>query len=101
MTDGCKEYWWFARFSRLWFRVRTLGGYFASGKGGIVLQQPPQYAAMPKDFKVGDHVRWNSEAGHVSGIIKKIAANTKFKGYHTTLHGKRPNTSSRVTKRSM
>jgi hypothetical protein len=23
-------------------------------------------------FKVGDHVRWNSEAGHVSGHIIKI-----------------------------
>ena len=37
---------------------------------------------MPKDFKVGDHVRWNSEAGRVSGvIIKKITSDTKFKGY--------------------
>ena len=23
-------------------------------------------------FKVGDHVRWNSEAGHVSGHITKV-----------------------------
>ncbi|HJR15043.1 MAG TPA: DUF2945 domain-containing protein [Rhodanobacteraceae bacterium] len=23
-------------------------------------------------FKVGDHVKWNSEAGHVSGVITKI-----------------------------
>jgi hypothetical protein len=23
-------------------------------------------------FKVGDHVRWNSEAGHVSGRIIKV-----------------------------
>lgn len=23
-------------------------------------------------FKVGDHVRWNSEAGHVSGRIVKV-----------------------------
>jgi Hypervirulence associated proteins TUDOR domain len=37
---------------------------------------------MPKTFKIGDHVRWNSEAGRVSGvIIRKVAANTKFKGY--------------------
>ena len=27
---------------------------------------------MPSDFKVGDHVTWNSEAGHVSGHITKI-----------------------------
>jgi len=37
---------------------------------------------MEKDFKVGDHVRWNSEAGRVSGVITgKVTANTKFKGY--------------------
>jgi hypothetical protein len=35
-----------------------------------------------KTFKVGDHVRWNSEAGIVSGtIIKKIVTDTLFKGY--------------------
>ncbi|MCM8729533.1 DUF2945 domain-containing protein [Hephaestia sp. GCM10023244] len=27
---------------------------------------------MRHDFKVGDHVRWNSEAGHVTGTIRKI-----------------------------
>ncbi|MDK4740225.1 DUF2945 domain-containing protein (plasmid) [Rhizobium sp. CB3060] len=27
---------------------------------------------MGKTFKVGDHVSWNSEAGHVSGTITKI-----------------------------
>jgi len=38
--------------------------------------------AMPKTFKIGDHVQWNSEAGRVSGVvIKKITANTRFKGY--------------------
>lgn len=37
---------------------------------------------MSKVFKVGDRVRWNSEAGRVSGIIiKKITSDTKFKGY--------------------
>ena len=36
-------------------------------------------------FKVGDHVRWNSEAGRVSGIIKKkITSEISFKGY--TVH---------------
>jgi hypothetical protein len=25
-----------------------------------------------KPFKVGDHVRWNSEAGHVGGTITRI-----------------------------
>jgi len=37
---------------------------------------------MSKAFNIGDHVRWNSEAGLVSGvIIKKITTDTKFKGY--------------------
>lgn len=27
---------------------------------------------MAKKFRVGDHVRWNSEAGHVSGKIVKV-----------------------------
>lgn len=27
---------------------------------------------MSKKFKVGDHVRWNSEAGRVSGKIVKV-----------------------------
>lgn len=37
---------------------------------------------MTKRFKVGDHVRWNSEAGHVSGTI--IAVHTSdfdYKGH--------------------
>jgi hypothetical protein len=37
---------------------------------------------MPGAFKVGDRVSWNSEAGRVSGIIRrKISAPIKFKGY--------------------
>ena len=37
---------------------------------------------MPKSFKIGDHVTWNSEAGRVSGtIIKKITSKVTFKGY--------------------
>jgi len=35
-----------------------------------------------KVFKVGDHVRWNSEAGLVSGvIIRKLTSNVRLKGY--------------------
>ncbi len=34
------------------------------------------------DFKVGDHVRWNSEAGHVSGRIIKIhTSDFDYKGH--------------------
>ena len=37
---------------------------------------------MSRDFKVGDHVSWNSEAGRVRGTIKKrVTAEMKFKSY--------------------
>lgn len=33
-------------------------------------------------FKVGDQVRWNSEAGHVTGrIIKVHTQDTEYKGH--------------------
>jgi hypothetical protein len=35
-----------------------------------------------KSFKVGDHVRWNSEAGYVTGRIIRIhTRDTKYKGH--------------------
>jgi hypothetical protein len=35
-----------------------------------------------RTLKVGDHVNWNSEAGHVSGTITKIhIKNVNYKGY--------------------
>jgi hypothetical protein len=44
--------------------------------------------AMQGRFKIGDHVSWNSEAGRVSGIIRrKISAPMEFKGY--TVHASR------------
>ncbi len=37
---------------------------------------------MKRKFKVGDHVRWNSEAGHVSGRIVKVhTKDADYKGY--------------------
>jgi len=40
---------------------------------------------MTNDFKVGDHVEWNSEAGRVRGTIKKkITSEITFRGY--TVH---------------
>lgn len=37
---------------------------------------------MRKRFKVGDHVGWNSEAGHVSGRIVKVhTKDLNYKGY--------------------
>jgi hypothetical protein len=40
---------------------------------------------MVHDFKIGDHVEWNSEAGRVRGTIKKKhTSEVRFKGY--TVH---------------
>ncbi|MEU0603611.1 DUF2945 domain-containing protein [Streptomyces sp. NPDC006393] len=37
---------------------------------------------MVKQFDVGDHVRWNSEAGHVAGVIvKKHTHDVDYKGH--------------------
>jgi hypothetical protein len=37
---------------------------------------------MSERFEVGDHVTWNSEAGHVSGKIAKIhTRDVDYKGY--------------------
>jgi hypothetical protein len=37
---------------------------------------------MAKRFKVGDHVTWNSEAGHVSGTIIKVhSRDVNYKGH--------------------
>lgn len=37
---------------------------------------------MSTTFKIGDHVSWNSEAGHVSGVIKGIhKVDFDYKGY--------------------
>ncbi len=37
---------------------------------------------MPRSFKVGDHVSWNSEAGRVRGkIIKVHIKDVDYKGY--------------------
>ncbi|WP_027580601.1 DUF2945 domain-containing protein [Bradyrhizobium sp. Ai1a-2] len=37
---------------------------------------------MAERFKVGDRVRWNSEAGHVSGTIIRVhVKDFNYKGY--------------------
>lgn len=37
---------------------------------------------MNHSFKVGDHVRWNSEAGHVTGKITMVhTRDTEYKGH--------------------
>jgi hypothetical protein len=38
---------------------------------------------MPHAFKVGDHVRWNSEAGHIVGKVTKVhIQDVEFMGRH-------------------
>ena len=38
--------------------------------------------SMPAQFKRGDRVSWNSEAGRVTGVVqKKITSEIVFKGY--------------------
>jgi hypothetical protein len=45
----------------------------------------PGRSTVAHDFKVGDHVEWNSEAGRVRGTIKeKVTSEIQFKGY--TVH---------------
>lgn len=45
---------------------------------------------MMTKFKVGDHVRWNSEAGRVSGkIIKVHTKDVDYKGF--THHARKDN----------
>jgi hypothetical protein len=44
---------------------------------------------MSERFKIGDHVRWNSEAGYVSGCIVKVHdRDFDWKGYthHASPH---------------
>jgi len=45
-------------------------------------QARPGIPLMTRRFKVGDHVTWNSEAGHVSGEIVKVhTRDLTYKGY--------------------
>ena len=46
---------------------------------------------MSPSFKIGDHVAWNSEAGQVSGKIRKIhTSNFSWKGYTRHCSGDDP-----------
>ncbi len=37
---------------------------------------------MSRKFKIGDRVAWNSEAGHVTGVIIKVhTRDVDYKGY--------------------
>jgi hypothetical protein len=55
-----------------------IGDVWASMQARAVWKAAP----MTKRFKVGDHVTWNSEAGHVSGRIVKVHTNdVNYKSY--------------------
>lgn len=42
-------------------------------------------------FKVGDRVRWNSEAGHIVGKVTKVhTSDTEFKGRHRPASAQAP-----------
>ena len=46
---------------------------------------------MTRKFKVGDHVRWNSEAGRVSSKIVKVhTRDVAYKGYTHHASGSAP-----------
>lgn len=46
---------------------------------------------MRDKFKIGDHVSWNSEAGRVSGTIRrKVSMPITFKGYTVHASKKEP-----------
>jgi Hypervirulence associated proteins TUDOR domain len=54
---------------------------------GLILHSKGGFPPMTQ-FKVGDHVRWNSEAGYVTGKIVKVhKKDTDYKGYthHATI----------------
>jgi len=46
---------------------------------------------MKHEFKVGDHVEWNSEAGRVRGTIKKkVTSAIRFKTYTVRASKEKP-----------
>ena len=66
--------------------ARLVGGQL-SYKGASPEADSPLLETQPMklNFKSGDHVEWNSEAGRVRGTIKKkITSEIEFKGY--TVH---------------
>src|SRR5699024_11592965 len=49
---------------------------------GVTCRRTMEVAQMTDRFKVGDHVTWNSEAGHVSGVVTKVhTSDFDYKGH--------------------
>ena len=72
------------RFSESPIRVLVTASYisFRSILASPVEHWKDETDTMGKKFKIGDHVRWNSEAGRVSGTIIVIhTKNFNYKGY--------------------
>jgi hypothetical protein len=47
-----------------------------------IVRRTKKTMPMKHEFKIGDHVEWNSEAGRVRGTIKKkVTSAIKFKTY--------------------
>ena len=56
---------------------------------------------MAEEFKVGDRVSWNSEAGHVSGTIIRVHTHDfDYKGHTHRATPNRRNTKSRAARLS-
>ena len=58
---------------------------------GAITKYLQEIIPMKPEFKVGDHVSWNSEAGRVRGTIKKkVTSAMKFKTYTVRASKKEP-----------
>jgi hypothetical protein len=67
------------RALRSTFGIVAPGIRFALLNASSIFQE---ITAMATEFKQGDHVEWNSEAGRVRGTIqKKVMREITFKGY--------------------
>ena len=79
---------WFT-FTCCWTGWRKRGSWrqedpsHRQSPGNHAEKKPTQTTRLVKhEFRVGDHVEWNSEAGHVRGTIKKkVTSAIKFKTY--------------------
>ena len=55
---------------------------FAHDGIAVLILKRREVTHMSAKFKIGDHVRWNSEAEHVSGKITQVhKKDTDYKGY--------------------
>ena len=79
---------WFT-FTCCWTDWRKRGSWrqedpsHRQSPGNHAEKKPTQTTRLVKhEFRVGDHVEWNSDAGHVRGTIKKkVTSAIKFKTY--------------------